>query len=60
VLGATIELWPLAWFSPLAIAVYRIVRDLQQRKQVLSQVKLNFASIVSFVLFFIAISATAL
>jgi len=58
VLGSTIDLWPLVFFSliPLTIAAYGAVRDLHLRKKVLSQVKLNFASLISFVLVFIALA----
>jgi 1,4-dihydroxy-2-naphthoate polyprenyltransferase len=58
VLGTTIDFWYLAWFSllPLAISGYGTIRDLRQRRQVLSQVKLNFVGIMSFLLFFITVS----
>jgi 1,4-dihydroxy-2-naphthoate octaprenyltransferase len=60
VLGTTVDFWLLAWFSllPLAIAGYGAIRDLRQRRQVLSQVKLNFVGIMSFLLFFITVSIT--
>jgi 1,4-dihydroxy-2-naphthoate octaprenyltransferase len=61
VLGTTVDFWYLAWFSflPLAIAGYGAIRDLRQRSQVLSQVKLNFVGIMSFLLFFITVSVAS-
>lgn len=62
VLGRTMEFWYLALFSliPLAIAGYGATRNLQQRKQIISQVKLNFVAMMSFLLFFIAVSGMAI
>lgn len=59
-LGSTIDIWPLVFFSllPLTIAAYGAVRDLRQRNKVLSQVKLNFSSLIGLVLVFIGIAAT--
>jgi uncharacterized integral membrane protein len=61
VLSTTVDFWYLAWFSflPLAIAGYGAIRDLRQRSQVLSQVKLNFVGIMSFLLFFITVSVAS-
>ena len=62
VLGTTINFWYLACSSlvPLAMAGYGTLRDLRQRGQILSQVRLNFIGMMSFLVFVIFISLTAI
>ena len=62
VLGTTVDFWYLAGLSliPLAIAAYGAVRPLQQRGQVLSQVKLSFVGIMGFLLCVIVVAAPSL
>ena len=58
VLGSTINFWFVTAFSllPLTIAAYGVTRDLSIRGNVLSQVKLNFVAMMSFLMFVILIS----
>ena len=54
--------WYLTVFSiiPLALAGYGAVRDIRRRDQVLSQVKLNMAGLMSILTLFIVFSAMAI
>jgi len=62
VLGTTIDFWYLAWFSllPLTVAAYGAIRDLRPREQVISQVKLNFAGMMGFLMFVIVVSVSTI
>jgi len=62
VLGRTIDFWYLALFSlvPLSMAGYGALRDLRQREQLLSQVRLNFIAMMGFLVLVTVISGMAI